>query len=247
MKYYKFSCAVMAVVTFVMTIVTAIYATSGANLYQTPLTAVLLVIFALITVVCLCISTVKGRLLYKIGFYVLHIGIVVAIIGFMVYGITGKKYDVNVLCDGTYYSAINDMSESSDGEIVELDFYFRLDDTYSEYYLDDDGNETKNPKHYIAYLTVIQDDGEPETIELTVNDPVHIKGYKIYLMGMIDNIGMEGATLLFKYNPAEYTILAGLVLIIAGTFIMCLFGDINIKLKAKAKKAEELTERSDAK
>ncbi len=238
MKYYKFSCAVMAVMSFIMMIVTVIYATNGTNLFQTPLTAVLLVVFALITVACLCITTVKGRILYKIGFYVLHIGIVVAIVGFIVYGITGKKYDVNVFCDGRYYSAINDVSESSEGKMVELDFYFRLDDTYSEYYLDEDGKETKNPKHYVAYLTVIQDGGEPETIELTVNNPVHIKGYKIYLMGMIDDVGMEGSTLLFKYNPAEYTILAGIVLIIVGTFVMCLLSDIRIKFKAKLKESE---------
>lgn len=235
MKYYKFSCAVMAAISFVVMMVTFIYASSGTNLFATPLTAVLLILFAVITVVCLCITVAKGRFLYKAGFYILHVGLVIAILGFLIYGIAGKKYDVNVFCDGKYYSAINDVSQSSEGELVNLDFYFRLDDTYAEYYLDESGNETKNPKHYVAYLTVIANSGEPETVELTVNNPVHISGYKIYLMGMINDVGMEGATLLFKYNPAEYTILSGLVLIIIGTFVMCLFGDI----KFGTKKAEK--------
>ena len=146
---------------------------------------------------------------------------------------------MDILCDGRYYKAINDVTESSEGELVELDFYFRLDDTYSEYYLDEEGNQTKNPKHYVAYLTIIDEGGEPETVELTVNNPLHIKGYKIYLMGMVNDVGMEGATLLFKYNPAEYTILTGLVLIIAGAFVMCLLGDIRIMPRTGKKESRE--------
>lgn len=253
MKFYKFSCAVMAIASFIMVIVTAIYASSGENLYQTWLTPVLLIVFALITVVCLCISTVKGNFIYKAGFYVLHIGLVVAIIGFIVYGLYGAKYRIQVLCDGRYYNSINDLSEKSEGEIIPLDFYYRLDDTYTEYYpVENESGESsndstvaqpKNPKHYIAYLTIMEELGNPQTVELTVNNPIHVKGYKIYLMGMISDVGMEGATLIFKYNPAEYTILTGIILIIVGTFVMCLFSDIGFKLKRINSKAKEVEQK----
>lgn len=238
MAYYKISCAVMGILTFVAAVITAIYATSGENLFTGPVAAALLSIFGILTAVCLCISSVNGKTLYKLGFYVLHIGIVVAVIGFIVYGIAGKKYTVSVLCNDTYYNAINDVTESSKGEMVHLGFNFRLDDTYTEYYTDENGNATSNPKTYIAYIT-FNKDGVTDTVELKVNYPVTKDGYKIYLMGMVEDRGLEGATLLFKKNPAEYTILAGLVLLISGSFVTCFLGGISLKPKKTVGKAKE--------
>jgi len=60
MKYYKISCLIMAVLSAIIFFTSLFYALSGENLFKTPLTAVLLVVFGVLTLVCVCISTVGG-------------------------------------------------------------------------------------------------------------------------------------------------------------------------------------------
>ena len=62
MKYYKISCLIMAVLSAIIFFTTLFYALSGENLFKTPLTAVLLVVFGVLTfislyLVCLLFGT----------------------------------------------------------------------------------------------------------------------------------------------------------------------------------------------
>ncbi|MBE6544393.1 MAG: cytochrome c biogenesis protein ResB [Ruminococcaceae bacterium] len=227
MKYYKISCLIMAVLSAIIFFTSLFYALSGENLFKTPLTAVLLVVFGVLTLVCVCISTVGGGVIYKIGFYVLHGGLVLLIIGFLIYGALGDKYNVSVYADGKYYNSIMDTTKGED-KLVELGFYFRLDGVQTEYHLGDDGKPTSAPKMYTATLTVLNSGGEdPTTMEVEVNKPVYVNGYKIYLMSM-DN-SQQGATFLFKRDPAEFTITTGIVCVIVGSFLMCYLADVRRK------------------
>ena len=231
MKYYKVSCLIMAILSAIIFFTTLFYALSGENLFDTYLTAILLVIFGVLTLVCVCISTAGGGLVYKIGFYVLHGGLVILIAGFLIYGALGEKYDVSVYQGETYYNSIRDTTKEGGDRIVDLGFRFRLDVVHTEYHLDDEGKPTSSPKMYTAVITVIESGSDtPKTVEVAVNKPVHINGFKIYLMSM-DNSG-QGVTLLFKRDPAEFTITTGIALVIAGSFLMCYLGDVGKKRSA---------------
>jgi hypothetical protein len=217
----------MAILSAVVFFVTLFYAISADNLFKTHLTTVLLVIFGALTLVCLCISTVGGGTVYKVGFYVLHGGLVLLIIGFIIYGALGKKYDVTVYSTDVYYDSIRDTTVSGE-VIIDLGFKFRLDGVQAEYHLDEEGKPTSSPKMYSAVLTVIYPgEDTPKAVEISVNKPLYINGYKIYLMSM--DTASQGATLLFKKDPAEFTITSGIVLLIVGSFLMCYFGDVKKK------------------
>lgn len=229
MKFYKLSCLVMAIVSALIFFTTLIYALSGVNIFNDSkeFTGILLAVFGVLTAVCLCISVVGGSITYKVGFYVLHGGIVLLVAGFIIYGLFGEKYDVSVFRGDTFYNSINDTT-SEENKLIDLGFSFRFDGVEAEYHLDEDGNPTVAPKMYTAYLTVLYPNTDsPQRVEIAVNRPVHINGYKIYLMSM-SNDGQNGATLLFKKDPAEYTVTAGMVMMIIGSFVMC-FSSVNDK------------------
>lgn len=218
----------MAILSAIIFFTTLVYALSGENLFKTPLTAVLLVVFGVLTLVCICISSVGGNNIYKIGFFVLHGGLVILIIGFLIYGIMGEKYNISIYCGDKVYDSINDTTSPDGEKIIDLGFRFRLDGVYAEYHLDDQGKPTSAPKMYTAVLTVIDSESyETQVVEISVNKPAHINGFKIYLMSM-DN-SQQGATLLFKRDPAEFTITTGIAFLIAGSFIMCYFADFDKK------------------
>ncbi len=230
MKYYKFSCLVMSIASAVVFLVTLIYAFSGNNLFGSVLTAILLCLFGALTVVCLCISNVGGNVFYKIGFYILHGGLVLLIVGFMIYGALGTKYDVSIFRGETYYDSIRDTTGEEE-KMVSLGFKFRLEGLQTEYHTDKEGNATESPKMYTAFLSVIYPgETQSQILELSVNKPLYINGYKIYLMS-VSNDGQNGATLLFKRDPAEFTITFGIALTIVGSFLMCYLSDVPLRVK----------------
>ena len=233
MKFYKFSCLIMGILSAVVFLTTLVFAFSGDNFFNNSqlYTGILLLVFGVLTAICLCISVIGGNVTYKLGFYILHGGLLLLIIGFIIYGVLGQKYNVSVFKGETFYNSINDTTVEG-GKLVDLGFSFRFDGIETEYHLDENGNPTSAPKMYTAYLTVLQNgSSEVQNIVLSVNDPVRINGYKIYLMS-ISNDGQNGATFLFKRDPSEFTITAGMVMTIAGSFIMCYLSELERK-KAK--------------
>ena len=221
----------MSIASAIVFILTLVYALTGDNPFDGAVTAVLLGIFGVLTVVCLCISNAGGNAIYKIGFYVIHGGLVLLVIGFMIYGLFGEKYDVGVFRGETYYDSIRDTSGETE-KMVELGFGFRLEEVYTEYHLDRDGVPTKDPKMYYAVLSVVENGSSvPKTFEISVNKPLRLNGYKIYLMA-ISNDGQSGATFLFKKDPAELTITLGMASTIIGAFLMCYSSGFVLKKKA---------------
>lgn len=183
----------------------------GAILY------VLLGVVALLLLICVCISQIYGGKTYKIGFFVLHGGLVILLVGFIVQNLVGQSIsiilDVGKLpaTDSTVYTDVEDAQNKMD-----LGFQVYATDMQVTYY-----PETQMVKEYDLTVQTVRGftDASPDTYKLKVNHPVRIDGYKVYLMSYANNSVM----LMVKYNPVEYTILLGIMATLAGTVVMCLF------------------------
>ena len=75
-----------------------------------------------------------------------------------------------------------------------------------------------------------------DTEILTVNHPVYRGDWKIYLMDVGDNYyGYQEVQLMFKQDPTEALSDAGIILMVLGTFMMCL-----IRPRDKAQKTDSI-------
>ena len=106
---------------------------------------------------------------------------------------------------------------------MDLTYSVGLESIVTEYY------ESGQPKHYEATLVLV-DRSTRETVEkvsLTVNHPVRIDGLKFYLMDAPE--GGNSVKLLVKDNPGEYVVIAGAVILMVGTFVMCFSDGFSLK------------------
>lgn len=221
-KFYTISCGIMSIVTVIALFVTLYVGTSGKAPAQSPfwngLVLCSLGLMGALTVLCLCFSSVAGRALYKIGFYILHGGLVVLIVGFLLTNLAGAKCfgELTAIDKGGALAPSVEFYE--DGVLknkVNLTYSVGLESIVTEYY------ESGQPKHYEATLVLV-DRSTRETVDkisLTVNHPVRIDGLKFYLM----DAPRDGNSIkiLVKDNPGEYVVIAGIVILTVGTFIMC--------------------------
>lgn len=77
-------------------------------------------------------------------------------------------------------------------------------------------------KYYEVDLIVSDaDGGNMKNHILAVNKPFRRNGWIVYLMSYSPDL--KSISVLFKYDPAEYLSLAGIWIIIVGTFIMCFY------------------------
>ncbi len=200
------------------------------------------------------------KTVYSIGFYLLHFGIVIFLIGTMVYAISGSVHYVAAPNVGSITNTMeyqmtsqygwtedelaslkgyhNQIGNSENDEIVDLGFNFRITDFVTEYY--EDGESVK---HYEATVEFYNTDGSTEQVSLTVNHPIYRNGWKIYLMdiGVHELYGYQRVQLMIKDDPTEFLSVAGILLIIIGTFMMCFIrpreGAVNRKQTGKSVKA----------
>ena len=236
--FYLISCAVMAVI-LVLTLCLTIYlGVSGQVPKETslgnPLVLLLLIAMGALTVLCLCLSSIGGRLPYKIGFYLLHGGLAVLIVGFVLTNLTSMKCygEFKQLKDGGVLASSVEFQENGVlKKRTQLSSYVGLESVSTEYY------ENGQPKHYEAVLTLRAPVGKQEVdrLTVTVNNPVRIDGMKFYLMSVSDD--GNSATFLIKSNPGEYVVIAGAVILMVGTFVMC-FSD-GFSLKRLFKQSED--------
>ena len=208
--------------------------------------------------VALAVSVVAfnpKKTFYSIGFYVLHIGIVLFFIGSLVYAVSGEvtnaappnvksittameyqmkqngESDRSIATLKGYYNQVGKADGS--GEIIDLGFNFRIVDFKTELY------EDGMPKHYEATVEFLNKDGTTEQEKLTVNHPIYRGDWKIYLMDVGKNsiYGFQEIQLMFKKDPTETLSDAGIILIILGTFMMCF-----IRPRDKAQSEENIKE-----
>lgn len=241
-KFYTVSCVIMAVITALALIVTFYVGTTGKAPAQSPgwngLVLFSLISMGVLTVLCLCVSAVGGKIPYKIGFYILHGGLVVLIVGFVITNLASMKCygELKTVEDGGSLAPSVDFYE--DGVLknrVDLTYSVGLKSIKTDYY------ESGQPKHYEATLVLV-DRTTRETVKelsLTVNHPVRIDGLKFYLMDAPKD--GNSIKILVKDNPGEYIVISGIVILTLGTFIMCFSDGFSIRglLGLQKKSGEE--------
>lgn len=141
----------------------------GTLMHSVP-TLVIFSIYALLQILCLALYDF-GLTPYKIGFYLLHLGILVMLVGFLSYVIAGEYYNLSFSVGEGY-----DGFYKENGDYESFGFGISVDDFTVEKY--EDGSD----KYYRADL--VFSDGSSDTLE--VNKTLRRGGYKIYLMDYSD-------------------------------------------------------------
>ena len=207
MKFYKWAYIIFTAILLVIIVLTIVSNMGGIS------TVIVFAAFVALQVICL--FNYKGRLnIYGIGFYILHIGLVVFLAGSFVYYMAGDSVNVSVPIDqNATYNRISRLGEGKSD--INLGFEFGVADFNINYYPD-----TIIASRYEAILMFYNANAfAPEYIPLVVNKPVMQNGWRIYLMG--HNPANESVNLFLKNNPGELLTLIGLWSIIIGTVIIC--------------------------
>ncbi len=179
-KFHTAAYWILAVLSLLMLIGTIVSVINGStDLFTGGLAAVIFSVFTLIQIICLAVYK-QGVSLYKIGFYLLHGGLLLMMVGFLAYAVAGDSMnvDVPVNADGSIYTSI----QAESGETTDLGFGLKVDSFVLEKYED-----TGNDKYYRANLTLM----DPTTLTretgiLEVNHTLRRNGWKIYLMSYLD-------------------------------------------------------------
>lgn len=214
----------VSVLMTILTVIVSVTGTAGTeeSLFKSPWVVLIFALFVAIQVICL--FTIKGKFtLYRVGFYLLHAGLVLFLTGSFVYYITGEKINVSVPVDpSTTYNQIK-RSEVKEGELefVKLNFDIGISNFKVEKYEAEEGKIAQD-KYYEATLMIVPDGTRNVTsVPLIVNKPYRTGGWKIYLMGYDGTTGST-VSLMLKRDPAEFVSTSGLWMVIAGAVIMCL-------------------------
>lgn len=214
----------MSVVMTIFTVIASVTATSGTeqSIFNSVWVVFILAAFVVIQVICL--FTVKRKFdLYKVGFYIFHVGIVLLLCGCFIYYIAGDVINVSVPVDSSaVYSEIKREGPDKNGnDILKLDFGLGVSDFRVERY-EASEDAAESDKYYETTLLIMPEGTRNiERVSLSVNNPHRESGWKIYLMNY-DRITESSVQLMLKNDPGEYISLAGIWMMIGGTVIMCL-------------------------
>ncbi len=174
-------------------------------------TVVIFFIFSIIQIFCVFTEKFTVR---KIGFYLLHIGLVMFLLGNFMYYVKGDSFYAYIPIDGNTYSHI----QRENGEFINLGFGIGAENFTVEKYSDG-----VTDKWYEADM-IISSGNQREKDILAANHTIKKNGWKLYLMNYtVSSPGSEidSIAVLFKHDPGEYTAVAGIIFIISGSFIAC--------------------------
>ena len=154
--------------------ITATVKDDGTSMHSWP-TLLIFSIYALVQIVCLAMYDYRPKI-YKIGFALVHAGILVMLVGFLAYNISGEYYTLNFTV-GEGYDGFYTQNDDGEDEYYEFGFGVEIDKFTVEKY------ESGSDKFYHADLTFSDDEtAERETAALEVNRTLRKNGWKIYLM-----------------------------------------------------------------
>lgn len=227
MDIKKYIYWVFLVLTVVLTIITIYDSFSGVSgtensIFRSVWIVLILTIF--VTIQAICLFTFKSKFtLYHIGYYILHVGLVLMLTGCFVYYISGDVVNVSVPVNSTalYNEIEREKIDDNGSNRLKLDFYIGVSDFVVERYETEDGLQLSD-KHYEATLMIMPEGTrDVKEISLEVNKPYREDGWKIYLMNY-DRATESVVQLMLKYDPGEYITLSGIWMIVLGVFVMCL-------------------------
>lgn len=170
--------------------------------------------FCVVQVLCL-ISTKPS--LKKAGFYIFHIGMLVFLFSCFMFFASGEKITVSGVQVGNIaYNKI----KSTQGDDIELGFGLQAK-KFDVLKYPAASNGAAADKFLNAQLVIYPDGDNPYEKNLYVNGPVTVNGWKIYLMAYNSSPdGTDTLTLTFKKNPGEIPTIAGIILMVVGSFMM---------------------------
>lgn len=196
-------------------------------LFDGPILYMLLGVVAVLLVICVCVSRIYGTKTYRIGFFVLHGGLAVLLLGFIFQSAFSQSVSFILNVNGSYPSGQESTVYTDYRDATKrLDLGVELSATEMQVSTYDNGMV----KEYVLTLETRKgiDDNRAVERSLRINHPIRINGNKVYLMSHVEanpaaGYPTDAVVLMAKHNPMEYTILFGIVATLAGTVIMCLF------------------------
>lgn len=207
---YDISCLLTLGITLIF-LVMAILTSFGSDIdWDSPLTVILLSLGGLLTFIGVFMRRPTKNIVKDLGFYAMHLGLVVVLIGFALFELAGDAVSANVpIGSDTYYANIG----RENGEICELGFNFRITDFNVDYH--EDGSE-KQYRAGIEFADAVSLRVEKD--ELAVNHPIRKNGWRIYLM----SYSGDYVNLMFRYDPGDYVVKTGIWITAAGTILSLL-------------------------
>lgn len=180
-KLHFITYVVMLILTVILAIASiAAAATGDISLLTGGLAALVFIIFAVLQIICIAIYQ-PAFTPYKVGFYCMHVGLLLLLAGLAAFELAGNDMTVQVPVSesGAYYDNI----KNEDGETVDLGFAFKVTDFAIEKY------ESGADKYYRADVAFT----DPTTLAvendyLEVNRTLRRNGWKIYLMDYNDGL-----------------------------------------------------------
>lgn len=218
------ACLLMLGITVVF-LVMAVLTSFGSDInWKSPLTTVLLAAGGFFTFISVFMRKPTKNIIKDLGFYAMHLGLVVMLVGFALFELAGDTVSANVpIGSDTFYSNIG----RENGEICELGFNFRVTDFSIDYH--EDGSE-KQYRAGIEFADAVTLRVEED--ELSVNHTLKKNGWRIYLM----SYSGEYVNLMFRSDPGDYVVKTGVWMTIAGTILSLLVANM---IPAKKKEGDE--------
>lgn len=197
-KFHFASYLILLALTVILAIGAAAAALTGSiDVLAGGLAVGVFVIFAILQIVCLALYQ-PALTVYRIGFYLLHVGLLILLAGLAAYSVAGESITVQVPINenGNYYSYV----QNEEGEEIDLGFAFKLDSFKLEKY------ESGSDKYYRTDVTF----ADPTTLAtesdyLEVNRTLRRNGWKLYLMSYSDGRSNMEANGLSKHVYEIYT------------------------------------------
>lgn len=180
-KFYHHSYVILLLLTLLMAAGTvAVVVTGDVTMLTGWLATLVFVLFAAVQIACLALYQPAWSV-YKVGFYAMHVGLLILLAGLAAFSLAGESITVQVPIDpdGRYYAYV----QNEEGEEIDLGFAFKLDKFTLEKY------ESGMDKYYRTDMTF----SDPTTLAedtdyLEVNRTVRKNGWKIYLMSYSDGV-----------------------------------------------------------
>ncbi len=180
-KLHYFTYIAMLILTVVLAIGSIAAAALGdITLFTGGLAALVFIAFAILQIVCLAVYQ-PGWTPYKIGFYLMHVGLLILLAGLAAFELAGNDMTVQVPVSesGAYYDNI----KNEDGDTIDLGYAFKITDFTVEKY------PSGADKYYRADVAFT----DPTTLAvkndyLEVNRTLRQNGWKMYLMDYNDGL-----------------------------------------------------------
>lgn len=188
---------------------------TSAAIFKTP---VFVGLAGLLVGLILYCSWKGGMGFRRIGFLLVHVGVVVILVGAVVGWRTGEKHDFALPIGlGEYVREI----QLREGGSVPLPFGMACHRFSVEFY--EPQGKSSVPRLFLADMA-FQIEGEPVREEkLAVNHPIEIQGWRFYLMSY-DSQNRAYVVLTARRDPGRLAVVAGIWMVIVGTVMLGVLG-----------------------